>query len=86
MLDRLRLASCSRGGRGKDLSGGVKIVIIKRSDLRAVGAAVARPPHTRKVTGSNPVLPTICQNNHVYAWLFFISFEKENPKPSYSAK
>ena len=26
---------------------------------RAVGAAVARPPHTRKVTGSNPVLPTI---------------------------
>lgn len=27
--------------------------------FRAVGAAVARPPHTRKVTGSNPVLPTI---------------------------
>ena len=64
MLERLRLAKYSRVGRGKDLSGDVKIVIIKRSDLRAVGAVVARPPHTRKVTGSNPVLPTIYQNNH----------------------
>ncbi len=29
--------------------------------IRAVGAAVARPPHTRKATGSIPVLPTIFQ-------------------------
>ena len=47
MLDRLRSARYGRSSAEKDLSGGVKIVIIKRSDLRAVGAAVARPPHTR---------------------------------------
>ena len=31
-------------------------------NFRAVGAAVARPPHTRKVTGSNPVLPIFNKN------------------------
>lgn len=32
-------------------------VLDKLKQIRAVGAAVARPPHTRKATGSIPVLP-----------------------------